>query len=81
MSSIPTKADMIKEYEPESLIKFLRGDPKLKHIEVSDLFTKLEEKQITGDSFLKLSGWDFKEYGMSLSQALDLEKYIKELCE
>ncbi|GES82227.1 hypothetical protein RCL_jg10723.t1 [Rhizophagus clarus] len=59
-----TKADKLKEYETESLIEFLRGDSKIKHIEVGDLFTKLEEKKITGDSFLKLSGWDFKEYGM-----------------
>jgi hypothetical protein len=81
MSSTPTKADMLKEYGTESLIKFLRGDSKLKDIEVGDLFTKLEEKKIIGDSFLKLSGWDFKEYGMSLRQALDLEDYIKELCE
>jgi len=81
MSSIPTKADILKEYGMESLIKFLREDSKLKHIEVGDLFTKLEEKKITGDSFLKLSGWDFKEYGMSLRQALELEDYIKELCE
>ena len=81
MSSIPTKADMLKEYETESLIKFLRGDSKLKHIEVGDPFTNLEEKKITGNSFLKLSGWDFKEYEMSLGQALELEDYIKELCE
>ncbi|CAI2168137.1 7460_t:CDS:2 [Funneliformis geosporum] len=74
-------ADMLKEYETESLIKFLRGDSKLKHIEVGDLFTELEEKKITGNSFLKLSGWDLKEYGMSLRQALELEDYIKELCE
>jgi hypothetical protein len=81
MSSTSTKADMLKEYEAESLINFLRGDPKLKHIEVGDLFTKLEEKKITGNSFLKLSGWDFKEYGMTMRQALELEDYIKNLCE
>jgi hypothetical protein len=77
----PTKADMLKEYGMESLIKFLRGDSKLKHIEVGDLFMKLEEKKIISDSFLKLSGWDFKEYGMLLRQVLELEDYIKELCE
>jgi len=81
MSSTDTKADMLKEYGTESLIKFLQEDSKLKHIEVGDLFTKLEEKTITGDSFVKLSGWDFKDYGMSMRQALELEGYIKELCE
>ena len=67
--------------ERKVLSNFCGGDSKLKHIEVGDLFTKLEEKKITGDSFFKLSGWDFKEYGMSLSQALGLENYIKELCK
>ncbi|GES88851.1 hypothetical protein GLOIN_2v1695250 [Rhizophagus clarus] len=56
-----------------------RWPPILKLTKVGDLFTKLEEKKITGDSFLKLSGWDFKEYGMSMRQALELEDYIKEL--
>ena len=45
MSSTTTKADMLKEYETENLIKFLRKDPKLKRIEVGDLFTKLEKKK------------------------------------
>jgi hypothetical protein len=77
-----TKADMLKEYKTESLIKFLREDSKLKHIEAGDVFfTRLEEEKITGDSFLKLTGWDFKEYGMTLRQTLELEDYIKELCE
>ena len=82
MSSSSTLADKVKEYETESLIEFLRKDPKLKRIEVGDgLFTRLEEEKITGDSFLKLTGWEFKEYGMTLRQALELEDYIKELCE
>ena len=82
MSSSSTLANKVKEYEMESLIKFLWKDPKLKHIEVSDgFFTRLEEEKITGDSFLKLTGWEFKEYGMTLRQALELEDYIKGLGE
>ena len=82
MSSSSTLADKVKEYETESLIKFLRKDPKLKRIEVSDgFFTRLEEEKITGDSFLKLTGWEFKEYEMTLRQALELEDYIKGLGE
>jgi hypothetical protein len=49
MSSTSTKADMLKEYE-RKIIKFLREGPKLKRIEVGDLFTKLEKKKITGNS-------------------------------
>ncbi|RGB23050.1 hypothetical protein C1646_775086 [Rhizophagus diaphanus] len=80
MSSSSTLADKVKEYETESLIKFLQKDPKLKHIEVGDgFFMRLEEEKITGDSFLKLTGWEFKKYGMTLGQALDLEEYIKRL--
>ena len=82
MSSSSTLADKVKEYETESLIEFLRRDPKLKRIEVGDgFFTRLEEEKITGDSFLKLTGWEFKEYGMTLRQALELEDYIKGLGE
>ncbi|GES84385.1 hypothetical protein GLOIN_2v1482674 [Rhizophagus clarus] len=78
MSSIPTKADMLKEYGTESLINFLRGDSKLQ-IEVGDLFTKLEEEKITSHLFLKLTRQEFREFGMKLRPALELEDYIKEL--
>ena len=51
----------------ERLIKYLRKDSKLEGLELdNDFFTKLEEKEITGSSFLKLTGWEFKEYGMTL---------------
>jgi hypothetical protein len=82
MSSTSTKADMLKEYDTESLIKFLQGDPKSRGLELdNNFFTKLRDEQITGNSFLKLTGWEFKEYGMTLRQALELEDYIKELGE
>jgi hypothetical protein len=71
---------MLKEYGTESLINFLRGDSKLQ-IEVDDLFTKLEEEKITGHLFLKLTRQEFREFGMKLRPALELEDYIKELCE
>jgi hypothetical protein len=82
MSSTSTKADMLKEYETESLIKFLQGDHKLRGLELdNNFFTKLRDEKITGNSFLKLTGWEFKEYGMTLRQALELEDYIKNLGE
>ncbi|CAI2197530.1 4691_t:CDS:1, partial [Funneliformis geosporum] len=72
--------DMLKEYETESLIKFLREDPKLRGLELDNsFFTKLHNEEITGNLFLKLTGWKFKEYEMTLRQALELEDYIKEL--
>ena len=82
MSSIFTLADRIEKYETERLIKFLREDSKSEGLELdNNFFTKLEEKEITGSSFLKLTGWDFKEYGITLGQALELENYIKRLGE
>ena len=82
MSSIFTLADRIEKYETERLIKFLREDSKSEGLELdNNFFTKLEEKEITGSSFLKLTGWDFKGYGITLEQALKLEDYIKELGE
>ncbi|CAI2190808.1 13332_t:CDS:2 [Funneliformis geosporum] len=71
---------MLKEYETESLIKFLQEDPKLRGLELDNsFFTKLRDEEITGNLFLKLTGWKFKEYGMTLKQALKLEDYIKKL--
>ncbi|CAI2185648.1 2911_t:CDS:2 [Funneliformis geosporum] len=71
---------MLKEYEVESLIKFLREDPKLRGLELDNsFFMKLRDEEITGNLFLKLTRWKFKEYGMILRQALELEDYIKEL--
>jgi hypothetical protein len=82
MSSKFTQADKIKKYETGSLIEYLREDSKSEGLELdNDFFTKLEEKEITGSSFLKLTGWDFKGYGITLEQALKLEDYIKELGE
>ena len=82
MSFIFTLADRIEKYETERLIKFLREDSKSEGLELdNNFFTKLEEKEITGSSFLKLIEWDFKEYKIILRQALELEDYIKNLCE
>ena len=75
-------AKTIKLWETERLISFLRSDSKLEGLKLDDnFFTKLSDENITGDLFLKLTGWDLKEYGMSLRQALELEDYIKRLCE
>ncbi|GBB86837.1 hypothetical protein RclHR1_17790012 [Rhizophagus clarus] len=75
-------AETIKLWETERLISFLRSDSKLEGLELDDnFFTKLSDENITGDLFLKLTGWKFKEYGMTLRQALELEDYIKDLCE
>jgi len=58
----------------------LRNDKDFKDLGLNDgFFTKLEDEKITGQSFLMLTGWKFKEYGMTLRQALELEDYIKEL--
>jgi len=62
-----TQADKIKKYEMERLIKYLWEDSKSEGLELdNDFFIKLEEKEITGSSFLKLTGWDFKRYGITL---------------
>ncbi|PKY23950.1 hypothetical protein RhiirB3_438338 [Rhizophagus irregularis] len=72
----------IKKYETERLIKYLRKDSKSEGLELdNDFFTKLEKKEITGSSFFKLTRWNFKEYGITLRQALELEDYIKRLAE
>ena len=66
----------------ERLIKYLREDSKSEGLELNNnFFTKLEEKEITGSSFLKLTEWDFKKYGITLRQALELEDYMKRLGE
>ena len=75
-------AKTIKLWETERLISFLRSDSKLEGLKLDDnFFMKLSDENITGDLFLKLTGWDLKEYGMTLRQALELEDYIKRLCE
>ena len=82
MSFIFTLANRIEKYETERLIKFLQEDSKSEGLELdNNFFTKLEEKEITGSSFLKLTEWDFKKYGITLRQALELEDYMKRLGE
>jgi hypothetical protein len=82
MSSSSTLADRLEEYETERLINFLREDSELSHIELGDgFFTRLEGENITGHLFLKLTRQEFREFGMGLRPALELEDYIKKLCE
>ncbi|RIA81834.1 hypothetical protein C1645_836329 [Glomus cerebriforme] len=73
-------ADTIKGWDTERLISFLRADHKSEGLELDDVFfTKLRDEKITSQLFLKLTGWEFKEYGMSLKQALEFDEYIMEL--
>ena len=75
-------AETIKLWETERLISFLRSDSKLEGLELDDnFFIKLHDENITGDLFFKLTGWNFKEYEITLKQALELDDYIKKLCE
>ncbi|PKK64344.1 hypothetical protein RhiirC2_787642 [Rhizophagus irregularis] len=75
-----TQADKIKKYKMKRLIKYLQKDSKSEGLELdNDFFTKFEKKEVTSSSFLKLTGWDFKEYRITLRQALKLEDYIKRL--
>ena len=75
-------ADTIKGWETERLISFLRSDSNFESLKLDDnFFMKLHDEQIAGYLFFKLTGWEFKEYGMTLRQALELEDYIKDLCE
>ncbi|CAI2185276.1 4932_t:CDS:1, partial [Funneliformis geosporum] len=60
---------MIKLWKTESLISFLRSDSKLEGLKLDDnFFMKLCDKNITGNLFLRLTGWDLKEYRMTLRQ-------------
>ncbi len=82
MSFIFTLANRIEKYKIKRLIKFLWEDSKSEGLELdNNFFTKLEEKEITGSSFLKLTRWDFKKYEITLRQVLELEDYMKRLGE
>ena len=73
---------MIKLWKTERLISFLKSDSKLEGLELNNnFFIKLHDKNITSDLFFKLTEWDFKEYEITLKQVLELDDYIKELCE
>ena len=75
-------ADTIKEWETERLISFLRSDSNFESLKLdNNFFTKLRDEQITGHLFLKLTRQEFREFGMELRPALELEDYIKKLCE
>ena len=80
MSFIFTLADRIEKYETERLIKFLQRDEKLRDIELGDkFFTKLNDEKITGHLFLKLTRQEFREFGMKIRPALELEEFVKSL--
>ena len=80
--SSPKLTYFLKTWGTETLIMFLRGDEKLRDIELGyNFFAKLNDEKITGHLFLKLTRQEFREFGMKIRPALELEDYIKELCE
>ncbi|PKB95480.1 hypothetical protein RhiirA5_507286 [Rhizophagus irregularis] len=82
MSSSSTIAERLEEYETERLINFLQEDSELSYIELGDgFFMRLERKNITGHLFLKLTRQEFREFEMGCRPALELEDYIKNLCD
>src|SRR2546421_1238271 len=59
-SSTSSPADIIKGWETDRLIKFLRNDKDFKDLGLNDgFFTKLEDEKITGQLFLMLTKWKF----------------------
>src|SRR2546423_552341 len=72
--STATLAKTFEGWETDRLIKFLRDDKKFKDLGLDDsFFTRLDKEKITGHLFLKLTRQEFREFGMEISPALELE--------
>src|SRR2546429_5944697 len=72
--------EVVREYNTKELIEFLRNEEKLEDIPFNkSFFKKLREEEITGHLFLKLTRQEFREFGMKIRPALELEEFVKSL--
>src|ERR1700753_2103920 len=65
----------------EGLIEFLRNEETLKDIPFNEtsFFKRLRDEEITGRLFLKLTRQEFRELGMKIGPALELEEFVEKL--
>ncbi|CAG8585372.1 8884_t:CDS:2, partial [Ambispora leptoticha] len=75
----PTLAELVRKYDTEKLIEFLRGEEDLQLDE--DDFKILRDEKITGRDFLKATKQDFRDYGMKGGPASRLVDFAKEVKE
>jgi hypothetical protein len=77
--SFPVLIEVIRELDTEGLIGYLQEEG-FKDISFNkSFFERLREEKITGRLFLTLTRQEFREFGMRIRPALELEKIIKNL--
>ena len=78
--SFPILIEVIREFDTEGLIEFLRNEETLKDISFNEKFFKrLHDEEITGHLFLKLTRQEFREFEMKIRPVLELEEFVKNL--
>src|SRR6266487_6094500 len=75
----PTLAELVRKYDTEKLIEFLRGEEDLQ-LDEDDLKILRDEK-ISGCTFLKTTKDEFRSYGMKGGPATALVDFAKEVKE
>jgi len=77
--SFPILVEVIRGLDTEGLIEYLQGE-KFDHIHFNEtFFDRLRKEKITGHLFLMLTRQEFREFGMEIRPALELEELIKNL--
>ena len=77
--SFPVLIEVIRELDTERLIDYLRGE-EFKGISFNEgFFGRLRDEKITGRLFLMLTRQEFREFGMGIRPALELEELVKNL--
>ena len=78
--SFPVLVTVVQEYNTVGLIEFLQNEETLQNIPFNETFFKrLREEEITGRLFLKLTRQEFREFGMKIRPALELEEFVENL--
>src|SRR3954451_15256275 len=77
--SFPILVEVIRALDTEELIEYLQGE-KFDDIPFNKtFFDRLRKEKITGHLFLMLTRQEFREFGMEIRPALELEELIKNL--
>ena len=78
--SFPVLVEVVRGYNTEGLIEFLRNEETLKDIPFNETFFKrLRDEEIAGRLFLKLTRQEFREFRMKIRPALELEEFVENL--
>ncbi|CAG8715601.1 36511_t:CDS:2 [Gigaspora margarita] len=79
-TSSSSNVSKLKRNNTDSLIEFLTNDEEFTNMNIDkSFFNKLQEEEVTNNSFIRLRKDDLKECGLKIGPSLEVEDYLNRL--